>query len=210
MSIDSIKNSGFGDKITRNKRKARCQRRSHRTTNDSHIIKADRQIRRKSIIHSMNRVLDSDSITGDFLLKFFPGFSEFFLVVIVNRGIISEFKVSFLFGREFFSDHLYITVLLFNFLVNRNSLLHRIGKLGFELGRFLLKHGLDRRIILRIEVETHISLGMHTHNIPRPERINIARIFLGIVAFSEDSRYIKLLHRKLSVRRCNMRFIIRE
>ena len=152
----------------------------------------------------MNRVLDSDSITGDFLLKFFPSFSQFFLVVIVNRGIISEFKVSFFFGGQFFSDHLYITVLLFNFLVNSNSLLHCIRKLSFELGGFLLKHRLNCRIIFRIEIEAHISLGMHTHNIPRPEGINIARIFLGIVAFSEDSRHIKLLHGKLSVRRRNM------
>lgn len=152
----------------------------------------------------MNSIFDFNSITRNLLFKFFPSFSELFFVVIVNRGIVSEFEVSFLFCSQLFSDHLYITILLFNFLVNGNSLLHCIRKLCFELGRFLLEHRLNCRIIFRIEIEAHISLGMHTHNIPRPEGINIARIFLGIVAFSEDSRHIKLLHGKLSVRRRNM------
>ena len=64
----------------------------------------------------MDRVFNSDPISSDFLFKFFPSFSELFLRSIVDCCIISEFKISFLLGSQLFSNHFYITILLFNFI----------------------------------------------------------------------------------------------
>ena len=88
--------------------------------------------------------------------------------------------------------------------------MHSLWKLSLNLSRSMLKHYLHITIIFRIEIKTHISLCMKSHNIPSPEHINITRIRLGIISLSQQSWNIKMRNIKFPVWRSNMWFIVRE
>ena len=132
----------------------------------------------------MDRIFNSDSISSDFLFKFFPSFSKLFLRSIVDCCIISEFKISFLLGSQLFSDHFYITILLFNLFINGDSFLHSIWKFSLELRGFLLEHRLNRAIVFWINIKTHVPFAVKPHNISSPEHINITWIILSIVGLT--------------------------